>query len=158
MDIGTEYFNADLFILFQQRSTRKADKYSIRHDSLHRRMELSGLRSMTLVNKYHKISLCLEIGREGGFQLFDILVVIVLCCFTATTAKLMHQRADQRIIIYIQAIKQVLTALGTSNIFIHASECFFYLLIKLISVGYDKNTGIKLRPMCQNPLSQPNHR
>ena len=120
-------------------------------------MELSGLRSMTLVNKYHKISLCLEIGREGGFQLFDILVVIVLCCFTATTAKLMHQRADQRIIIYIQAIQQVLTALGTSNIFIYASECFFYLLIKLISVCHNKDTGIKLRPMCQNPLCKPYH-
>ena len=157
MDICTEHFNADLFILFQQRSTRKADKYSIRHDCLHRRMELTGLCSVAFVNKYHKISLCLEISREGGFQLFNILIVVIFCRFSATTAKLMHQRADQRIIIYIQAIQQILTALGTSNILIHASECFFYLLIKLISVCHNKDTGIKFRPMCQNPLGKPYH-
>ena len=137
MDICTENFDTDLFILFQQRSTRKADKYSIRHDSLHRCMEFTGLRSVAFVNKYHKISLCLEISREGSFQLFNILIVVIFCRFSATTAKLMHQRADQRIIIYIQAIQQVLTALGTSNIFIHASECFLYLLIKLISVCHN---------------------
>ena len=120
-------------------------------------MELTGLRSVAFVNKYHKISLCLEIGREGGFQLFNILIVVIFCRFSATTAKLMHEGADQRIIIYIQTIQQILTALGTSNILIHASECFFYLLIKLITVCHDKDAGIKLRPMCQNPLCKPYH-
>ena len=69
----------------------------------------------------------------------------------------MYQRADQRIIIYIQTIQQILTALGTSNILIHAGECFFYLLIKFISICNDKYTSIKLRPMCQNPLCKPYH-
>ena len=100
-------------------------------------MEFTGLSSVAFVNKYHNISLCLEIGREGGFQLFNILIVVIFCRFSATTAKLMHEGADQRIIIYIQTIQQILTALGTSNILIHASECFFYLLIKLISVCHD---------------------
>ena len=112
---------------------------------------------MAFVNKHDKISLCLKIGREGGFQFFNILFVIVLRCFSATTAKLMHEGADQRIIIYIQTIQQIFTALGTSNILIHTSECFFYLLIKLISVCHDKDTGIKLRPMCQNPFCKPYH-
>ena len=100
-------------------------------------MEFTGLRSVAFVNKYHKISLCLEISREGSFQLFNILIVVIFCRFSATTAKLMHEGADQRIIIYIQTIQQIFTALGTSNILIHASECFLYLLIKLISVCHN---------------------
>ena len=121
-------------------------------------MELTGLSSVAFVNKYHKISLCLEIGRERGFQFFNILVIVIFCCFATTTSKLMHQRADQRIIIYIQAIQQILTTLGTSDILIYTCECFFYLFIKFVPVCYDKNTSIELCPMCQNPLSQPNHR
>ena len=57
-------------------------------------MELTGLRSVAFVYKYHEISLCLEISREGGFQFFNILIVVILCRFTATTAKLMNQRAN----------------------------------------------------------------
>ena len=120
-------------------------------------MKLTRLCSVTFVNKHHKISFCLEIGREGRFQLFYVLVIVILCRFTTTTSKLMYQRANQRIIIYIQAIQQIFTALGTSNILIHTSECFFYLLIKLISVCHDKDTSIKLRPMCQNPFCKPYH-
>ena len=157
VDVCTENFDTNLFISFQQRSTGKSNKHCVWHNDLHRRMKFTGLRSVTFINKYHKISLCLEIGRERGFQLFDILIVVIFCCFATTAAKLMYQRADQRIIIYIQTIQQILTALGTSNILIHAGECFFYLLIKFISVCNDKYTSIKLCPMCQNPLCKPCH-
>ena len=44
---------------------------------------------------------------------FNILIVVIFCRFSATTAKLMHEGADQRIVIYIQTIQQILTALGT---------------------------------------------
>ena len=76
MDIAAKYLKARLFILFQQRRTRKTNEYRLGHDILHRRVQFARLRAVALIDKNIQISLGLETRRQRLLQFLDILLIV----------------------------------------------------------------------------------
>ena len=140
MDIATKHFDTGSLILLQKRCSGKAHENSIGHNRFHCQVQLTGLCTVALVNKYENIIFGFEIGRQGSFQFLYVSLIVLLGCLTTTLAKLMNQRAEQAILVRIQSSQQIRATSGTNNSFIYAFEILFNLLVEFVTVCNDQYT------------------
>ncbi|MPM78394.1 hypothetical protein SDC9_125405 [bioreactor metagenome] len=116
-------------------------------------MKLAGVRSVAFINKGNNAALCLIVPRKVSEQLLAVLVDIRL--FSGVVTVFVYQRADDRILIFVQYCSQIRAAFRSDHIFFHIKEQALNLVVQFFTVGNDYNTAV--RHILDNPFCQPYH-
>ena len=77
MDVGTEGFNAALFVAFQQGCACETDQHCVGEQCLHRSVKFPRLRAVALVDKDEKFTTRLETIRQMFLNVVKVVVIIV---------------------------------------------------------------------------------
>ena len=148
VDVATEHFLTGARVLLEQGRAGEADEYRIRHHRLHHPVQLAALRAVALVHEHKHF----PHGEAGpGLQLLDIGVEVV----HVLGAELVYQRTQQARRRLTELGHQVAAAFASGNDGIRTREHALNLLVQLVTVGDDGDTGIGI--VLQNPLGQQHH-
>ena len=92
VDKGSEHHDAFLFVVFQQRRTRKANQNGVGHKRLDRFVQFSGVGAVAFVDKADNIPLGLKVLRQMIQQFLAVLLNIGV--FPGVMPVLVNERAN----------------------------------------------------------------
>ena len=152
MDVAAKHLDAFLLVRFEQRRAGKADEHRAWQQRRHGLVQVAALGAVALVHKYIEVALCLEARRQALERGHEFLGA---CAVFTRAAKLVHQRADQRLGRAVELVDQVEAARAAADVLVHALEDLLDLLIELGAVGHHQHPCA--RYVLANPLGQPHH-
>ena len=154
VDVAAKDLDALLLVGLEQGRAGEAEKQGIRQQRLHRLVQVATLGAVALIDEHMQVALGLEVGRQlldGGDEGLGTGGAVVV----ALAAKLVHQRADQRLGAGVERGDQVVAAAGAVNLFVDALEHLLDLFVQLGAVGDDQHAPA--HAVLAYPLGEPDH-